>query len=150
MRIELTEVHGVFNWVWDIPKNEDRLDESMADEDEDVCGICRASYHAPCTNCRYPGESCAIVLGRCGHNFHVHCISRWVDTPTSKGLCPMCRQKFQLLQGTKINEPHIPLFKEIEIKRYRQLQEEIEAGNYDALEEANIPPREDVEMASAL
>lgn len=149
MQIELKEVHAVYSWSWDIPRVTDTQEGSIVahDDDEDVCGICRASYHAPCPNCKYPGESCAIVVGKCGHNFHVHCISRWIDTSTSKGLCPMCRQKFELREGIRLNEPHKLHFKEIEAKRYREIQEQIEAGNYEALEEEIPPIQEDVEMS---
>lgn len=136
----------MYNWSWDIPRATQDGVTTTHDDDGDVCGICRASYHAPCPNCKYPGESCAIVVGKCGHNFHVHCIVRWIDTATSKGLCPMCRQKFELLDGIRLNEPHKIRFKEIEAKRYREIQEQIEAGNYEALEEEIPPIQDDVDM----
>ncbi|ANZ73912.1 BA75_00310T0 [Komagataella pastoris] len=36
------------------------------------------------------------AIGSCHHSFHMHCILKWLDTDTSKGLCPMCRQIFTL------------------------------------------------------
>lgn len=33
-----------------------------------------------------------LVSGKCGHNFHQHCIMQWVKQETARGQCPMCRQ----------------------------------------------------------
>lgn len=32
------------------------------------------------------------VSGKCGHNFHKHCISQWIRQESARGQCPMCRQ----------------------------------------------------------
>jgi Anaphase-promoting complex subunit 11 RING-H2 finger len=44
------------------------------------------------------------VIGKCGHSFHMHCLLTWIQQDSSKGLCPMCRQKFEWKQGDGPNE----------------------------------------------
>lgn len=113
MKIKLKEIHCIASWTWDIQHLNNEIEEY---EDEDVCGICRASYNGTCPDCKYPGETCPLVVGQCQHNFHVHCIYQWLNTNTSKGLCPMCRQLFSLELNSKINEPHIDKFRNILIE----------------------------------
>ena len=102
-------------------------------DEDDVCGICRVSYNGVCPSCKIPGKSCPLVVGSCNHSFHYHCIYRWLDTPTSKGLCPMCRQEFTLKPDVVINEPHAQKFLELISKnRERRLameREEQELNN---------------------
>ncbi|CDO94867.1 unnamed protein product [Kluyveromyces dobzhanskii CBS 2104] len=127
MRIEVTGVSLVSTWAWDIPKDssnaehatiqptevEQEEEEQESDEDEEVCGICRNRYDATCPSCEYPGSGCPIVLGLCNHNFHVHCIKQWLSTETSRGLCPLCRQGFQLRTSALINKPHYEEFQKL-------------------------------------
>ncbi|CAD6609453.1 BAG_1a_G0008510.mRNA.1.CDS.1 [Saccharomyces cerevisiae] len=128
MKVKINEVHSVFAWSWHIPSTSDEdaanNDPSGNDEDEDVCGICRASYNGTCPSCKFPGDQCPLVIGLCHHNFHDHCIYRWLDTPTSKGLCPMCRQTFQLQKGLAINDAHVQKFVEIVSRRREEMIEE--------------------------
>ncbi|ODV79549.1 anaphase promoting complex subunit 11 [Suhomyces tanzawaensis NRRL Y-17324] len=92
MKVEIVEWHAFSTWHWDIP--------GTGYEDE-LCGICRVSFDGTCPNCKYPGDGCPIVLGLgCSHNFHLHCIMKWLEQDTSKGLCPMCRQIFLFKEGT--------------------------------------------------
>lgn len=44
-----------------------------------------------------------VLGGGCTHNFHLHCILKWLEQDTSKGLCPMCRQIFTLLENQAIS-----------------------------------------------
>ncbi|CCH57827.1 hypothetical protein TBLA_0A00260 [Henningerozyma blattae CBS 6284] len=133
MKIEVKGIYPVFAWKWDIPndnhfiQNKERelgIDYSsghnMVDEDEDVCGICRFNYNRTCPNCKVPGKRCPLVVGNCFHNFHVHCIYKWLDTTTSKGLCPMCRQEFKLKEGVALNKSQEDVFKSLELKQARQ------------------------------
>lgn len=132
MKIEVVDVSLVSTWAWDIPRERNVKDSKMrsnsmaqndeecedqdidnidntdtdTDEEDDVCGICRNRYDGTCPSCEYPGNGCPIVLGLCNHNFHVHCIKQWLSTETSKGLCPLCRQGFQLRPQVTINKPH--------------------------------------------
>ena len=81
-----------------------------------MCGICRVSYNSVCPSCKLPGRSCPLVVGECHHNFHSHCIYRWLDTQTSRGLCPMCRQEFKLSANLSINIPQLKLFEALLLK----------------------------------
>lgn len=114
MKIEAKKIHCVFAWSWDIPG--DCQDGTQGPSEEDVCGICRVSYNGTCPNCKFPGDDCPLVIGDCNHNFHVHCIQQWLDTPTAKGLCPMCRQLFSLKRGVSINEAQVEKFAHLLMK----------------------------------
>lgn len=92
MKVNIKEWHGVATWHWDAAHN----------HGDELCGICRVPFDGTCPNCKYPGDSCPLILGKgCTHNFHLHCILKWLEQETSKGLCPMCRQIFtpQIIEG---------------------------------------------------
>ncbi|EPE04672.1 anaphase-promoting complex subunit 11 [Ophiostoma piceae UAMH 11346] len=82
MRVKINKWHGVATWRWDLPE-------------DDVCGICQNQFDGTCPTCKYPGDDCILLSGKCGHNFHMHCISEWIKQESAKGQCPMCRQKFE-------------------------------------------------------
>ncbi|EYE94988.1 anaphase promoting complex subunit 11 [Aspergillus ruber CBS 135680] len=82
MKVTFKEWNAVATWRWDMP-------------DDDVCGICRVQFDGTCPTCKFPGDDCALLLGKCGHSFHMHCLMTWIQQEASKGLCPMCRQKFE-------------------------------------------------------
>lgn len=109
MKVVVKKVHAVCSWSWHIPRDGTHQHEA-ADTEEDVCGICRVSYNGTCPSCKYPGDECPLVMGECNHNFHVHCIVQWLDTATSRGLCPMCRQLFSLKRGVAINDSQLDHF----------------------------------------
>jgi anaphase-promoting complex subunit 11 len=79
------------------------LSSSSSDEDDDepICGICRQPFDATCPSplCLIPGDTCPPVFGACFHAFHLHCITKWLDTQPdeSKKQCPMCRADFAFL-----------------------------------------------------
>ncbi|ODV62039.1 anaphase promoting complex subunit 11, partial [Ascoidea rubescens DSM 1968] len=81
MKVKIKNWHAISYWHWTV--------------DDELCGICRAAFDSTCPVCKYPGDECPMVLGNCHHAFHLHCILKWLDTETSNGLCPMCRQTFQ-------------------------------------------------------
>lgn len=47
------------------------------------CAICRKQIHEVCIRCQANGISdpsnCVVVEGVCGHKFHNHCISKWLE-----------------------------------------------------------------------
>ncbi|ODQ57156.1 hypothetical protein WICANDRAFT_36554 [Wickerhamomyces anomalus NRRL Y-366-8] len=86
MKVNIKNWKGVAVWSWDVPN-------------EEVCGICRVSFDATCSACKYPGDECPLVVGVCTHRFHLHCILRWLDTDTAKSLCPMCRRAFKIKEN---------------------------------------------------
>ena len=44
------------------------------------CTICRLPFDEPCSDCLVSGETeaCPIATGRCGHQYHLHCIEKWL------------------------------------------------------------------------
>ncbi|EAW10983.1 anaphase promoting complex subunit 11 [Aspergillus clavatus NRRL 1] len=79
MKVTIKEWNAVATWRWDMPEDE-------------VCGICRVQFDGTCPTCKFPGDDCSLLLGKCGHSFHMHCLMTWIQQESSKGLCPMCRQ----------------------------------------------------------
>ncbi|KAI6139901.1 anaphase-promoting complex subunit 11 RING-H2 finger-domain-containing protein [Pisolithus thermaeus] len=39
-----------------------------------------------------PGENCPLIWGQCSHVSHMHCLLKWLGTPTSKPQCPTDRR----------------------------------------------------------
>ncbi|KAK3935458.1 anaphase-promoting complex subunit 11 RING-H2 finger-domain-containing protein [Diplogelasinospora grovesii] len=87
MRVNIVMWNAVATWRWDLPE-------------DDVCGICQVHFDGTCPTCKYPGDDCSILSGKCGHNFHMHCILQWIKQDSAKGQCPMCRQKFEWTEQT--------------------------------------------------
>ncbi|QRD92389.1 putative anaphase promoting complex subunit Apc11 [Aspergillus flavus] len=85
MKVTIKEWNGVATWRWDMPE-------------DDVCGICRVQFDGTCPTCKFPGDDCSLLLGKCGHSFHMHCLMTWIQQESSKGLCPMCRQSMPSLK----------------------------------------------------
>lgn len=91
MKVNILEWQAVSTWHWKLTDDND----DASDYVDELCGICRVSFDGTCPSCKYPGDECPLVLGGgCTHNFHLHCILKWLEQDTSKGLCPMCRQTF--------------------------------------------------------
>ncbi|OBA23070.1 RING/U-box [Metschnikowia bicuspidata var. bicuspidata NRRL YB-4993] len=85
MKVKIKHWHGVATWHW----------HTQSSQNDELCGICRVPFDGTCPNCKYPGDTCPLILGAtCSHNFHLHCILKWLEQSNSKGLCPMCRQIF--------------------------------------------------------
>ncbi|KAI3390317.1 hypothetical protein diail_10127 [Diaporthe ilicicola] len=87
MKVKIKKWAAVATWRWDIPE-------------DDVCGICQIHFDGSCPSCRFPGDDCEILSGKCGHNFHKHCISQWIRQESARGQCPMCRQSRARLTQT--------------------------------------------------
>ncbi|PMD24413.1 RING/U-box, partial [Hyaloscypha hepaticicola] len=92
MKVKIKKWNAVATWRWDIP-------------DDDVCGICQVHFDGTCPTCKYPGDDCSLLSGKCGHNFHMHCIVEWIKQDSSKGQCPMCRQKFEWTDNPAMGGP---------------------------------------------
>jgi anaphase-promoting complex subunit 11 len=86
MKVKIVSYHAVAAWRWDLP-------------DDDLCGICRVQFDGTCPKCKFPGDDCPIIMGACGHSFHMHCLDTWINQESSQGKCPMCRQVFKV-KGT--------------------------------------------------
>lgn len=115
MKVQIRQWHGVATWHWNT---------QLVHSDE-LCGICRVAFDGTCPNCKYPGNLCPLVLGcGCPHNFHLHCIVKWLEQPSLKGLCPMCRQPFT---GTMLEGVGPPQ----EVARLQALIEEHKNRDYE-------------------
>jgi len=49
MKVNIKNWKAVGVWTWDVPK-------------EEVCGICRVSFDATCSACKYPGDECPLGM----------------------------------------------------------------------------------------
>ncbi|XP_019857700.1 PREDICTED: anaphase-promoting complex subunit 11-like [Amphimedon queenslandica] len=81
LKVKIKSWNGVGFWKW------------MTNDTD--CGICRLPFDGCCPDCRIPGDDCPIVSGQCRHQFHMHCILKWLQTQQMKQQCPMCRRDWQ-------------------------------------------------------
>jgi anaphase-promoting complex subunit 11 len=83
MKIRIQSWRSIARWHWGI--------------ESEVCSICRQTFESCCPECRYPGDDCPPVFGKCNHAFHMHCILTWIKSQASQGVeqCPLCRQDWQ-------------------------------------------------------
>lgn len=126
MKVQIKEWHGVATWHWAA---------SLSSGDE-LCGICRVPFEGTCPNCKYPGDGCPLVLGEtCTHNFHLHCILKWLEQESSKGLCPMCRQRFtaKVIEGVGSREELAEL--ERIVAQRRAESEQVVVDEFEPFEE---------------
>mmetsp|Transcript_4854 Transcript_4854/g.7064 ORF Transcript_4854/g.7064 Transcript_4854/m.7064 type:complete len:131 (-) Transcript_4854:92-484(-) len=78
LRVKIKRWHGVARWSW-----------NAGDE---VCGICQSSFEGCSPGIKYPGDDCPCVWGKCGHAFHLQCVSTWLS---SRSTCPFCRAEWE-------------------------------------------------------
>ncbi|KAJ5177311.1 uncharacterized protein N7500_000010 [Penicillium coprophilum] len=80
MKVTIKEWNAVATWHWNIPEDE-------------VCGICRVQFDGTCPTCKFPGDDCALVQGRCNHAFHMRAIARrpHINSSTPGTLEPPCQ-----------------------------------------------------------
>lgn len=56
---------------------------------ENICPLCRNSLDDICNECQSKNDhdtvKCTVTQGKCGHKFHLHCISRWTK---NYPICP--------------------------------------------------------------
>ncbi|EGW33672.1 anaphase promoting complex subunit 11 [Spathaspora passalidarum NRRL Y-27907] len=128
MKVKILEWKSFATWHWDLATSAD--DSGYVEE---LCGICRVSFDGTCPNCKYPGDDCPIVLGSgCTHNFHLHCILKWLEQESSKGLCPMCRQIFTFKEPEQTSDVLINL--KTLIDGHRVMRERFQQGNEQEFE----------------
>jgi anaphase-promoting complex subunit 11 len=85
LKVRLKRFHGVAAWSWNA--------------NDDVCGICQSAFEGTAPGVKYPGEDCPVVWGKCGHAFHLQCVSKWLSQSSSKNSCPICRQEWEFGQN---------------------------------------------------
>jgi len=82
MKAKVVSWKPVALWKWDMM-------------DEHICGICNTEFEMAAPGVKFPGDDSPIVLGRCGHAFHIQCIEKWIAQPQSNSSCPICRRVFE-------------------------------------------------------
>ena len=92
MRVRVTNWHPVAYWHWDVR------------DVDDVCGICQNVFDGVCGACREPGDACPLAYGECTHEFHLHCIAKWLSEK-HEPLCPLCKRPWGALALT-VPLPH--------------------------------------------
>jgi anaphase-promoting complex subunit 11 len=85
IRVRIRRFHGVAHWSWNA--------------NDEVCGICQSAFEGTAPGVKYPGEDCPVVWGKCGHAFHLQCVSTWLGQATSRNSCPICRQAWEFGQN---------------------------------------------------
>ncbi|ORX46522.1 RING/U-box [Hesseltinella vesiculosa] len=83
MKVRIKSWKMASYWRWDI------------DDDDDVCGICQNVYDSCCPNCLRPGDECPLLWGACNHVFHLHCITKWLETCPNNEHCPLDRKPWE-------------------------------------------------------
>ena len=57
MKVVVKDWHAIAQWRWDTGTN---TDSHEADDEGDVCGICRVPYEGCCPSCKMPGDDCPL------------------------------------------------------------------------------------------
>ena len=75
--------------------------------EDEVCGICRVQFDGTCPTCKFPGDDCTLLVGKCGHSFHM--VGR-ADLDGNRILMhwaalPLDMDPARLLQGSLSNVP---------------------------------------------
>jgi anaphase-promoting complex subunit 11 len=86
LRVRIHRFHGIAKWTWN------------AGDEDDVCGICQSAFEGVAPGVKYPGDECPVVFGKCGHAFHLQCVSKWLSS--SKNDCPYCRAIWEFGSST--------------------------------------------------
>ena len=79
LRVRLRRFHAVAKWSWNA--------------NDDVCGICQSEFEGVAPGVKYPGDECPVVWGKCGHAFHLQCVSTWLNS--NRNSCPICRSEWE-------------------------------------------------------
>ncbi len=88
MKVKLNKMNLVANWSWQLGDNEH-------------CTICMSPFECACPQCKFPGDDCPPIEGKCGHIFHLHCIYKWLNSGTDK--CPLDREIWKEKTESDIN-----------------------------------------------
>lgn len=87
LKVNILKWHAVARWTWG------------DDVDGDVCGICQMPFEGCPPGVLYPGDGAPVVWGKCGHAFHLQCVSQWLS---SKNSCPICRREWEFESNSAV------------------------------------------------
>ena len=77
-KINIKNWHGVASWTWTT--------------EDDLCGICHMALDGSAPGAPGPGDDSPVVWGKCGHAFHLQCITKWLGAQgAEQPKCPICR-----------------------------------------------------------
>lgn len=64
----------------------------------DTCAICLGDLASDCDSCAANDTghvtACTLITGKCNHDFHAHCMDRWIKT---RHVCPLDNQRWEVL-----------------------------------------------------
>ena len=92
MKVKLNKMNLVANWSWQLGDN-------------DHCTICMSPFECACPQCKFPGDDCPPIEGKCGHIFHLHCIYKWLESGTDK--CPLDREIWKEKTESDLNNRNV-------------------------------------------
>ena len=104
LRVRIKRVHAVARWTWNVAGVSPGGNDTSAtgqqrmsvdfppDEEEEVCTICQSAFEGTAPGSKFPGDECPVVWGKCGHSFHLSCVSTWLSDKTT---CPYCRAEWE-------------------------------------------------------
>ena len=92
MKVKLNKMNLVANWSWQLGDN-------------DHCTICMSPFECACPQCKFPGDDCPPIEGKCGHIFHLHCIYKWLESGTDK--CPLDREVWKEKTESDLNKKNV-------------------------------------------
>lgn len=109
LRVKIKRYHAVARWTWNVAgvnPTESAADDGSTisssrqrmsvdfppDEEEEVCTICQSAFEGIAPGTKFPGDECPVVWGKCGHSFHLSCVSTWLGDKTT---CPYCRAEWE-------------------------------------------------------
>ena len=92
LRVKITRWHALARWTWNA-------------SDGEVCGICQGSFEGCAPGVKYPGDESPVVWGKCGHPFHLQCVSTWLESGNST--CPFCRSEWEFKADPPVDESRI-------------------------------------------
>lgn len=90
IKVTIKRFHGVAKWTWN------------AGDGDEVCGICQSAFEGVAPGVKYPGDECPVVWGKCGHSFHLQCVSTWLSS--SRSTCPICRREWEFGAEKEVGE----------------------------------------------
>lgn len=81
LKVKYKKWRAIASWNWNV--------------DDEFCSICHQPFNGCCPDCKFPGDGCPPVWGKCEHSFHIHCILKWLKSQNNAQQCPLCRADWE-------------------------------------------------------